>query len=207
MWYKRKHYTCTVGSLTCNLSRWIVFLTGKINSNHRPKILYLLFTFSQDVFISRYKAKVADSKLTMKLKHTIKTCDEAFQALATNYEVSFEINANSLEGVSKGRYTLLLVADYLYKWFIEGDSSFTALNVKREVMAALLESARRLCAEGSTPQMYLLRQLVRRYGFDCVRTLGGYKELEWILPPGIRQEVSEWMTTISSPAIAPSCSE
>ena len=142
--------------------------------------------------MSRYQAKVADSKLTMKFKHTKKICDEAFKALTTNDDNSFEINANSLEGLAKGRYVLLLVADYLYKWFIEGDSSFNDLDVKREVMA-LLESARRLCVEGSssTPRMYLLKQLVRRYGFDCVRTLGSYKELEWILPPEARQQVSK----------------
>ena len=142
--------------------------------------------------MSRYQAKVADSKLTVKLKHTKRICDETFEALTTSDEGSFEINANSLEGVAKGRYVLLLVADYLYKWFIEGDRSFNDLDVKREVMA-LLESARQLCVEGSssTPQLYLLKQLVRRYGFDCVRTLGGYKELEWILPPDARQQVGE----------------
>ena len=151
-----------------------------------------MLSFSQDILISRYQAKVADSKLTVKLKHTKRICDETFEALTTSDEGSFEMNANSLEGVAKGRYVLLLVADYLYKWFIEGDKSSNDLDVKREVMA-LLESARRLCVEGSssTPQLYLLKQLVRRYGLDCVRTLGGYKELEWILPPEARQQVSE----------------
>ena len=134
---------------------------------------------------------MADSKLTVKLKHTKKICDEAFKALTANDEGSFKLNANSLEGVAKGRYVLSLVADYLYKWFIDGDSSYKDLDVKREV-TALLESARRLCMEGSssTPQLYLLKQLVRRYGFDNVRTLGTYKELEWILPPEAQQQVS-----------------
>ena len=142
---------------------------------------------------------MADSKLTVKLKHAKKICDEAFKALTANDEDSFEINALSLEGVAKGRYVLSLVADSLYKWFIEGDRSYRDLDVQREA-ACLLGSARKLCMEGSstTPQLYLLKQLVRWYGFDCVRTMGGYKELEWILPPEARQQVSKWATMKST---------
>ena len=161
-----------------------------------------LFFFSQDILISRYQSKVADSKLTLKLKHAKKVCDEAFKALTGNEEGSFEINANELEGVAKGRYVLSLVADFIYKWFIEGDSSYTKdLDVEREA-GYLLGSARKGCMEGSstTPQLYLLKQLVRRYGFDCVRTMGGYKELEWILPPEARQQVSK-LITMDSPRI------
>ena len=150
-----------------------------------------LFFFAQDTLISRYQPKLADSKLTVKLKHSKKICDEAFKALTGNEEGSFMINANALEGVAKGRYVLSRVADVIYKWFVEGDSRYTGdLDVEREA-GYLLDSARRLCMEGSstTPQFYLLKQLVRRYGFDCVRTLGGYKELEWILPPEARHLV------------------
>ena len=139
---------------------------------------------------------MADSKLTVRLKHVKKICDEAFKALTPNEEDFFEINANALEGVAKGRYVLSLVADTLYKWFIEGHSSYTKdLDVEREA-GCLLDSARKLCMEGpsTTPQLYLLKQLVRRYGFDCVRTMGGYKELEWILPPEARQQVSKLAT-------------
>ena len=143
---------------------------------------------------------MADSKLTVKLKYAKKICDEAFRALTGNEEGSLEINANVLEGVAKGRYVLALVADFLYKWFIEGDSSYTKdLDVEREA-GYLLVSARKLCMEGSstTSQLYLLKQLVRRYGFDCVRTMGGYKELEWILPPEARQQVSKLGTMNST---------
>ena len=125
--------------------------------------------------ISRYQAKVSDSKLTVKLKHAKKICEEAFKALSVNSDKSFEMSADTLEAVAKGRYVLNLVADYMFKYFIEGDSSYA-----RRELISLLESARRFCVEGSssTPQLYLLKQLVRLYGFDCVRTLGGYQELE-----------------------------
>ena len=133
---------------------------------------------------------MADSKVTVRLKHAKKTCEEALTALRASDEDSAEMSALSLDGVAKGRYVLLLVVEYLYKLFIEGDSSYKDLDAKREVML-LLESTRKLCMEvsSSTPQLYLLKQLVWRYGLDCVRTLGEYKELAWILPPEARQQV------------------
>ena len=133
---------------------------------------------------------MADSKVTVRLKHAKKTCEEALTALRASDEDSAEMSALSLDGVAKGRYVLSLVVEYLYKLFIEGDSSYKDLDAKREVML-LLESARKLCVEvsSSTPQLYLIKQLVWRYGLDCVRTLGEYKELAWILPPEARQQV------------------
>ena len=133
---------------------------------------------------------MADSKVTVKLKHAKKTCQEALTALKASDEDSAEMSAVSLDGVAKGRYVLSLVVEYLYKLFIEGDSSYKDLDAKREVML-LLESARKLCVEvsSSTPQLYLIKQLVWRYGLDCVRTLGEYEELAWILPPEARQQV------------------
>ena len=116
--------------------------------------------------INRYQAKVSDSKLTVKFKHAKKICEEAFKALSLNSDKSFEMSANTLEAVAKGRYVLNLVADYMFKCFIEGDSSYRDFDAQRELMS-LLESARRFCVEGSspTPQLYLLKQLVRLYGF------------------------------------------
>ena len=139
--------------------------------------------------ISRYQAKVSDSKLTVKLKHAKRICEEAN---SVNSDKSFEISPDTLEAVAKGRYVLNLVADYMFKCFIEGDSSYRDLDARRELMS-LLESARRFCVEGSssTPQLYLLKQLVRLYGFDCVRTLGGYQELEWVLPLEARHQVRD----------------
>ena len=133
---------------------------------------------------------MADLKITLKLKHAKKTCEESFTALRASDEDSAEMSALSLDGVAKGRYVLSLVVEYIYNFFIEGDSSYKDLDVKREVML-LLESARKLCMEvsSSTPQLYLLKQLVWRYGLDCVRTLVEYEELAWILPPEARQQV------------------
>ena len=134
---------------------------------------------------------MADLEITLKLKHAKKTCEESFTALKASDEDSAEISALSLDWVAKGRYVLSLVVEYIYNFFIEGDSSYKDLDAKSEVML-LLESARKLCMEvsSSTPWLYLLNQLVRRYGLDCVRTLGEYEELAWILPPEAIQQVN-----------------
>ena len=148
--------------------------------------------------ISRYQARVSDSKLTVKFKHAKKICEEAFKTLSLNSEKSFEMSVDTLEAVAKGRYVLKLVADHMFKRFIEGDASYRDLDVQRELMF-LLRSARRFCVEGSspTPQLYLLKQLVRRYGFDCLRTLGRYQELEWLLPLEARQQVHDSLIPLS----------
>lgn len=102
-----------------------------------------------------------------------------------------EMNSSSLESVAKGRYVLTVLASYLYKYYVEGDPTYSGdLDVERELLS-LIESAKQLCTLGSsrTLLLYLVKQIIRRYGFADVRTLGGYPELEWIVPPEARQQV------------------
>lgn len=102
-----------------------------------------------------------------------------------------EMNSSSLESVAKGRYVLTVLASYLYKCYIERDPTYSGdLDVQRELLS-LIESAKQLCTLGSsrTLLLYLVKQIIRRYGFAYVRTLGGYPELEWIVPPEARQQV------------------
>ena len=133
--------------------------------------------------------------MTVQLKQATKICNEVFvtlEAVASFGDKPFDMNANALESVAKGRHVLTRVADYLYKFFIKGDSSISGDHDVRREFASLLEAVKRLCPESpspSTPHMFLVRQLVRCYGFDCVRTLGRYQELQWIVPPDARQQV------------------
>ncbi|XP_022801884.1 E3 ubiquitin-protein ligase rnf213-alpha-like, partial [Stylophora pistillata] len=169
------------------------FLKGAKNLKREPshikEVSLLYVQCREDLFVSQYQAKFADRRLTLKLKHATENCEGTVTALTHIDEDSAEMSARSLEGVAKGRFVLSLVVELLYKLFIEGDSSYRDEKVKREV-TKLLVSARKLCLEmsSSTPQLYLLKQLVRRYGLDCVRTLGQFKELEWILPSETRQQ-------------------
>ena len=122
-------------------------------------------------------------------------CSEVFAALEAVVSFGdepFDMNADALESVAKGRYVLTRVADYLYRFFIKGDSSISVDHDVKCGFASLLEAVQLLCPESaspSTPHMFLVRQLVRCYGFDCVRSLGRYQELQWIVPPDARQQV------------------
>ncbi|XP_022800358.1 E3 ubiquitin-protein ligase rnf213-alpha-like [Stylophora pistillata] len=167
------------------------FLQGAQNlkpePSHVKEVCFLCVQCMEDILRSRYQAKVADSTLIFKLRHAKRTCEESFKALSDGDENSAEMSAQSLDGVAKGRYVLSLVVEYLYKLFIEGDSSYKDAKIE---LKSLFNSARKLCMEvsSSTPQLYLLKQLVRRYGLDCVRTLGEFEELAWILPTEARQQ-------------------
>ena len=133
--------------------------------------------------------------MTVQLKQATKICNEVsvtLEAVASFGDEPFDMNANALESVAKGRHVLTRVADYLYKFFIKGDSSISGDHDAKREFASLLEAVKRLCPESpspSTPHMFLLRQLVRCYGFDCVRNLGRYQELQWIVPPDARRRV------------------
>ncbi|XP_022803330.1 E3 ubiquitin-protein ligase rnf213-alpha-like isoform X2 [Stylophora pistillata] len=168
------------------------FLKGakdlKREPSHIKEVCFLYVQCREDIFVSQYQSKVADWKLTLRLKHATKKCEEAVRDLTATDEDSAEMSDVSLEGVAKGRYSLSLVVELLYKLFIEGDS-YKDEKDKREV-TKLFESAKRLCKglSSSTPHLYLLKQLVRRHGLDCVRTLDEYEELEWILPLDARQQ-------------------
>ncbi|XP_068735057.1 LOW QUALITY PROTEIN: E3 ubiquitin-protein ligase rnf213-alpha-like [Montipora capricornis] len=174
-----------------------VFLQGaqslQPESQHIKEVCFLCVQCMEDNLISRYQAKIFDSKLTFKLKHAKKICDEVFTAFeidASYTDEPFQMNASVLESVAKGRYVLTLVANYLYEFNIEGESNVSnELDVKRE-FKNLLESVKRLFLESAstTPQFFLVRQLVRRYGFDYVRTLGKFQELQWVIPSEARQQ-------------------
>lgn len=132
--------------------------------------------------------------MTLKLRNTEKICAETFTSLKDAVlanDKACEMNSSSLESVAKGRYVLTVLANYLYKYYIEGDPTYSGdLDVERELLS-LIESAKQLCTLGSsrTLLLYLVKQIIRRYGFADVRTLGGYPELEWIVPPEARQQV------------------
>ncbi|XP_067057901.1 E3 ubiquitin-protein ligase rnf213-alpha-like isoform X3 [Acropora muricata] len=164
------------------------------NPRDIKEVCFLCIQCIEDNLISRYQAKTCDTKLTVQLKQATKICNEVsatLEAVASSGDEPFYMNANALESIAKGRYMLTRVADYFYKFFIKGDSSISVdHDVKRE-FASLQEAVKRLCPESpgpSTPRMFLVRQLVRCYGFDCVRTLGRYQELEWIVPSDARQQ-------------------
>ena len=102
-----------------------------------------------------------------------------------------ELDVVVLEGVAKARYVLALVADFMYKTAVEDrdTDSWNELQIRNE-LEILFEGVRRMCCEGSSavPRLYLLKQLVRRYGAESIHVLCGIKAFEWIVPPESRDK-------------------
>ena len=122
-------------------------------------------------------------------------CNEvsaALETVASFGDEPFDMNANALESVAKGRHVLTRVSDYLHRFFIKEDSSISGNHDVMLEFKSLLKAVKRLCLEGaspSTPHMFLVRQLVICYGFECVRNLEQYQELQWIVSREARQVV------------------
>ena len=149
----------------------------------------------QDNLIGRYQAEILDTKLTDQLRQATKLCNEVsttLETVASFGEERFDMNANALESVAKGRHVLTRVSDYLNRFFIKEDSSISGNHDVMMEFTSLLKAVKRLCPESanpSTPHMFLLRQFVICYGFDRVRNLGRYQELQWLVPREARQVV------------------
>ena len=177
------------------LSSFFIIVGVKYNASLQILVLTFHCINFQDNLISRYQEKSSDTKFRVQLKQATKICNDVsatLEAVASASDEPFDMNADALESVAKGRHVLTRVADYLYKFFIKGDSSICGDHDVKWAFASLLEAVKRLCQENpdpSTPHMFLVRQLVRCYGFDCVRTLGRCQELQWIVPPDARQQV------------------
>lgn len=108
-----------------------------------------------------------------------------------------ELDVVMLEGVAKARYVLALVADFMYKTAVEDrdTDSWNERQIRNE-LEILFEGVRRMCCEGSSAvhRLYLLKQLVRRYGAESIHVLCGIKAFEWIVPPESRdKQVKCWI--------------
>ena len=129
----------------------------------------------------------------MMIKLAQQLCNEC-TPLLTSFSLqqhTRELDVVVLEGVAKARYVLALVADFMYKTAVEDrdTDSWNERQIRNE-LEILFEGVRRMCCEGSSPvqRLYLLKQLVRRYGAESIHVLCGIKAFEWIVPPESRDK-------------------
>ena len=205
----RKHFsTPTITRIF--LSKLIII---EVNCNGQLRILVSAFCYIhfQDNLIGRYQAEILDIKLTDQLRQATKMCNEvsaALETVASFGDEPFDMNANALESVAKGRHVLTRVSDYLHMFFIKEDSSISGNHDVMLEFKSLLKAVKRLCPEGtspSTPHMFLVRQLVICYGFDRVRNLGRHQELQWIVSREGHQVVRlyKWLCTFKLHPLVP----
>ena len=137
----------------------------------------------------------------MMIKLAQQLCHECIPLLTSGslQQHTRELDIVVLEGVAKARYTLALVADFMYKTAVAGDTApWSDLRIRKE-LENLFDGVRRMCCEGSSPvpRLYLLKQSVRRYGVESINVLCGIKAFEWIVPPESRDKQVKCCTSLN----------
>ena len=101
---------------------------------------------------------------------------------------------HSLEAVAKARYILGVTAEYLYMSCVSDDEKWTKPET-RYALDLLFNNVRTLCTAGHSrsPALYLLKQLVKRYGGHSIATISQNEELSWIVPTEFQRRQASYL--------------
>ncbi len=99
------------------------------------------------------------------------------------FSSSDELQVGSLEAIAKARYTLGMAAEFLYLSCVSDDEKWRKPET-RGALDSLFMKVKALCTSGHSrsPALYLLKQLVKRYGSHSIATVLRREELSWIVP-------------------------
>lgn len=94
----------------------------------------------------------------------------------------------SLEAIAKARCSLTKIAEFMYMSVVSDDERWSNQKT-RAVLNPLFNHVQALCASvrSSSPTIFLLKQLVKRYGVNSIATVSQKEELSWIVPAEFRQ--------------------
>ena len=100
----------------------------------------------------------------------------------------------SLEAVAKARYILGVTAEYLYTSCVSDDEKWSKPDT-RNALDLLFNNVRALCTAGHSrsPALYLLKQLVKRYGGHSIVTISQNEELSWIVPAEFQRREASYL--------------
>ena len=125
--------------------------------------------------------------------HAIEAAHESYSTLKESVSRPREVSLDYLEAVAKARYILSVVAD-----------SLEAGHINEE----LLTTVKEMCTDEnintvdvtgdsdmSGPVVYLLKLLVRRYGFPCLTKV--CETHSWVVPTQLKGDVSDYLKLCS----------
>lgn len=94
----------------------------------------------------------------------------------------------SLEAIAKARCALTKIGEFMYMSVVSDDERWSNQKT-RAVLNPLFNHVQELCASvrSSSPTIFLLKQLVKRYGVNSIATVSQKEELSWIVPAEFRQ--------------------
>ena len=99
-----------------------------------------------------------------------------------------------LEAVAKTRYLLGVTAEYLYMSCVSDDEQWRKPGT-RDSLDLLFANVRALCTVGHSrsPALYLLKQLVKRYGGHSIATISQNEEHSWIVPAEFQRREASYL--------------
>lgn len=129
----------------------------------------------------------------MELKVTIRIvnnlCQDALKILARDLPSSDELQVSSFEAIAKTRYALSRTAEFMYMSVVNDDEKWSNYETS-EALNSLFNTVQELCTSvpSRSPALFLLKQLVKRYGVNSIATVSQNEDLFWIVPAEFRQK-------------------
>lgn len=105
-----------------------------------------------------------------------------------------------LDFVAKLRFGLCVTADMLYTYYWSGDKFEELNHNQRKALEEMLLTVKKVCHDKGVktePSHFLVKQMVRQYGFPCLEKICQEDLLtKWIMPAGIsnKKVLSVWQT-------------
>ena len=127
--------------------------------------------------------------MPVKIDLAASMCTDALKVLSEESESAhtYEICVNELDALANARYALSAASEFLYKSCVVEEKPWTDVEI-RAPLGRFLDAVQALCTKTPTnaPAVFLLKQLVRRYGVDALN-IGNQEHLRWIIPPESRR--------------------
>ncbi|XP_064634464.1 E3 ubiquitin-protein ligase rnf213-alpha-like [Lineus longissimus] len=119
---------------------------------------------------SESRGDVLEERIRMGTEHLESACDHL---------VTEVLDITKVEAIAKTRFGLAVAAEMMYRIHVVEEDGHDRVAVQR-----LWEVARRVHSNSQSkwPRLYLVKQLCRTYGMDCLSTISRVHYLEWILP-------------------------
>ena len=126
----------------------------------------------------------SDFELHVSIGIVNKICQDALETLEKDFTNSDEIQVASLEAVAKARIGLDMASKFMYMSVVSGDESWST-HETRGALDFLFTTVKALCTTRGpyrSPALFLLKQLVKRYGVHSIATISQNEDMSWIVP-------------------------
>lgn len=133
----------------------------------------------------------SDLELHVSIGIVNKICQDALQVLEKDFTNYDEIQVLSLEAVAKARLGLDMASKFMYMSVVSDDERWST-HETRGALDFLFKTVKALCITRRpyrSPALFLLKQLVKRYGVHSIATISQNEDMSWIVPAEFQREL------------------